>query len=251
MNFQEALYEYLVRFGDTSVIMGQRLAEWCSRGPLLEEDLALTNVSLDYFGQAETFYNTALEVKPGLRNADALAFHRDERAYANYLLAEIPNGNFACTQMKIFLLATFLEKIYTALSGSELDALRIPAMKSVKEIKYHVRHSRTWLFRLSHGTIESASKVAEALQELWRYTDDLFQQNDTDKALAPMLNYALAEVKQQWLSEVESFFDSCQCTVPQNTYMITGGIDKMHTEALGHILCEMQYLQRSYPDAQW
>lgn len=251
MNSQEARYAYLVRFADTSLIMGQRLAEWCSRGPLLEEDLALTNISLDYFGQAESFYHTALQIMATHRDPDELAFHRDERQYANYLMAEIANGNFAQTQMKIYLLSSFLEMIYTALSGSSDEQLKMLAVKALKEIRYHVRHSKTWLFRLSHGTIESASKVQEALNNLWMYTDDFFLQNEEDHTLATLLNYRIETVQANWKQTVSAFFAECSCTLPADAFMITGGIDRTHTEALGHILCEMQYLQRCYPGAQW
>lgn len=251
MTTDQARYQYLLRFADTSLVMAQRLAEWCSRGPILEEDLALTNISLDYFGQAEAFYNTAIPFGGKQETADDLAFRRSEREYFNFLIAEADNGDYARTMMKIYLLSAYLEKIYTALSTSSQPELNMLGVKSLKEIMYHKRHSSAWLFRLAHGTAESASRVQQALQDVWSYTDDLFSTDVCDELLSGELNYEITAMKHVWFAEVEEFMKQCGFVLPQTTYQIQGGIKQMHTEALGHVLCEMQYLQRAYPNAKW
>lgn len=252
MQQQDALYQYLLRWADTSLIMGQRLAEWCSRGPILEEDLALTNIALDYFGQAEGFYQHALLVKPSHLTADDLAFRRSERDYFNYLLPELQNGDFAQTLWKIYFLSVFLEKVYTQLSQSSEEKLSSLAIKSLKEITYHKRHSCSWLYRLANGTLESASRVQEGLHELWRYTEDLFLTNEVDDTLASVTQLDMPSIRLAWHQEVIAFISQkCTFELPQQTFMIHGGINCSHTEELGHLLTEMQYLQRAYPDAQW
>lgn len=251
MSKQEMLSKYLIRLGDTSLMMGQRLAEWCSRGPILEEDLALTNISLDYFGQAEAFYNQAIKAGELEKSADDLAFRRNEREYTNYILAEVENGDFAQTQMKIYLISSFLEKLYATLINSSEELLTSVARKAVKEVTYHHRHSKMWLFRMAHGTLESSSRIQNGLNSLWRYTEDLFQTNEYDNFWMEEIQTNIATLKEEWLKEIKGFFQECKLSLPEDTYMITGGIQKMHTEALGHLLCEMQYLQRAYPEATW
>lgn len=251
MTQQEALKEFLLRLGDTSLMMGQRLAEWCSRGPILEEDLALTNISLDYFGQAEACYNQAIKIGELTESADDLAFRRSERAYYNYLLAETENGDFAHTQMKIFLLSSFLERVYATLSESPNEWLYSVARKAVKEVAYHHRHSKMWLYRLANGTLESYSRLQEALNTMWSFTDDLFVTNECDVAMKPITGIEMETLKREWQQDLTLYLQTCRLRLPEQVYMITGGIQKMHTESLGHLLCEMQYLQRSYPEATW
>lgn len=251
MTKEQGQYQYLLRFADTSLIMAQRLAEWCSRGPILEEDLALTNISLDYFGQAEAFYNTAIQLAGKTTTADDIAFKRSEREYYNVLIAEIENGDYAKTMMKIYLLSAYLEKIYQALSQSSQVEFAILAVKSLKEILYHKRHSGAWVFRLAHGTAESASRIQQALQDVWPYTEDMFVTDECDVLLASERNYSIADIKQAWYQDVQDTMKQCGFVLPETGYQIKGGIRNMHTEALGHVLCEMQYLQRAIPNATW
>jgi ring-1,2-phenylacetyl-CoA epoxidase subunit PaaC len=251
MTRTEAIYQYLLRYADTSLLLGQRLAEWCSKGPILEEDLALTNIALDHFGQAETLYSLALPYATAPLTTDDLAFRRSEREYYNFLLAEVENGDYAQTLLKIYFLSVFLELVYTKLCSSSLTECKTFAEKSIKEIKYHKRHSSAWLFRLAHGTEESATRVQRAIETLWPFTEDLFATNACEDILLPELNYSPSDIKAEWQQEMGENIALWGATLGENVYMHTGGINQQHTEALGHLLCEMQFLQRAYPDATW
>lgn len=252
METKEALYQYCLRLADTSLVHAQRMAEWCSNAPILEEDLALTNISLDLLGQAENFFNYAHELHNDEVSADMLAFRRSERQYYNYLIVEQPNGDFGVTMVKIFLYSSFARRLMEGLQDSSDSGIQALAAKSLKEIKYHYRHSHDWLVRLGHGTGESRNRIQAGLYELWRFTEDMFMQNETDQIL--MREEIIPNVQAfqaAWLHEVREVFDGCVLQWPQNPHQVTGGINKMHTEHLGHLLCEMQYLQRAYPDAKW
>lgn len=252
METNEALYNYVLRIGDTSMIHAQRLAEWCSNGPILEEDLALTNMSLDMLGQAENFYDYAADLHKEDTTADQLAFRRDERHFYNYLIVEQPNGDFGFTMVKMFLYSSFAKRLFEKLVTSSDVNLQGLAEKSLKEIKYHYRHSHDWLVRLGNGTEESNRRIQYALNELWSFTDDMFQINETDKAL--MRDEVIDNVEyfySDWLVEVKEVFNQSKISVPEKAHQVTGGINAIHTEHLGHVLCEMQYLQRAHPDAEW
>ena len=252
MNTKEALYNFCLRLGDNNMVLGQRLAEWCSSGPILEEDLALTNISLDHFGQAEMLYEYAAELDGKNRIADDLAFHRNEREYFNVLLVEQPNGDFAFTMIKQLLFSAFTRHVYEALSSSKDERLAALAAKALKEAKYHFRHSGEWIIRLGNGTGESHQRSQQALNELWMFTADLFAMNQTDRMLIEAgISVDLSEINLKWHSTIEDVLETANLTIPQNTHMITGGYNGTHTEYLGHLLCEMQYLQRTYPQAKW
>lgn len=252
MNQKEALYKYILRLADNSMIMAQRLAEWCSRGPILEEDLAITNISLDLLGQAENFYNYASQIIDNSKSADELAFLRSEREYYNNLLVEQPNGDFAFTMMKILLNSCFLKNQYIALLSSKDSTVRSLAEKALKEVKYHYRHSSEWIIRLGNGTEESAVRTNFALNELWRFTDDIFEMNAVDELLINNgIVCNLADIFPQWKAELEVVFKEASLNTPETTNVIKGGINGIHTEYLGHLLCEMQYLQRAFPGAEW
>jgi len=245
------LFTYTLRIADSSLILGQRMSEWCSNGPTLEEDIAMSNISLDMFGQANGFYQYAAQLD-GTKSADELAFRRNEREFFNHQLVEQENGNFGTTMVRNFLHDVFNFLFYTELSKSKDETLSALASKSLKEVKYHLRHSSNWLIRLGDGTRESNTKVQDALEELWMYTGELFEMDNLDTEL---LNNGIAvdnsALKLEWDIMVNKTLVKAKLTRPEEAYMATGGKKGLHTECLGFILSEMQFLQRAYPDAKW
>ena len=246
-----SLFTYTLRIADSSLILGQRMSEWCSNGPTLEEDIAMSNISLDMFGQANGFYQYAAQLD-GTKSADELAFRRNEREFFNHQLVEQENGNFGTTMVRNFLHDVFNFLFYTELSKSKDETLSALASKSLKEVKYHLRHSSNWLIRLGDGTGESNTKVQDALEELWMYTGELFEMDNLDVEL---LNSCIAvdnsALKLEWDRMVNKTLVKAKLTRPEDAYMATGGKKGLHTEYLGFILSEMQFLQRAYPDAKW
>ena len=252
MNKQEALFDYIIRLGDTSLIAGQRLTEWCGHGPILEEDIALTNISLDLIGQARQFIAYAGEVQGLGKDEDALAFHRDVWDFKNVKLVEQPNGDFAQTVLKHFFLSTFNCLLYNELQNSTDETLAAIAAKSLKEVLYHKRHSAEWVKRLGAGTEESNQKINFALNELWTFTGEFFEMTETDKILLKdKISCDLSVLQKRWLNEVKEVFSIATLSVPENVFMATGSRKGIHTEHLGFILAEMQFLPRAYPDATW
>ena len=245
------LFTYTLRIADSSLILGQRMSEWCSNGPTLEEDIAMSNISLDMFGQANGFYQYAAQLD-GTKSADELAFRRNEREFFNHQLVEQENGNFGTTMVRNFLHDVFNFLFYTELSKSKDETLSALASKSLKEVKYHLRHSSNWLVRLGDGTVESNAKTQVALEELWMYTGELFEMDALDTEL---LNLGVAvdnsALKSEWDKMVNNTLAKAKLTRPEDAYMATGGKKGLHTEYLGFILSEMQFLQRAYPDAKW
>ena len=246
-----SLFTYTLRIADSSLILGQRMSEWCSNGPTLEEDIAMSNISLDMFGQANGFYQYAAQLD-GTKSADELAFRRNEREFFNHQLVEQENGNFGTTMVRNFLHDVFNFLFYTELTKSKDETLSALASKSLKEVKYHLRHSSNWLIRLGDGTGESNTKVQDALEELWMYTGELFEMDNLDTEL---LNNGIAvdnsALKLEWDIMVNKTLVKAKLTRPEDAYMATGGKKGIHTEYLGFILSEMQFLQRAYPDAKW
>ena len=246
-----SLFTYTLRIADSSLILAQRMSEWCSKGPTLEEDIAMSNIALDMFGQANGFYQYAAQLD-GNKSADELAFRRNEREFFNHQLVEQENGNFGTTMVRNFLHDVFNFLFYTELSKSKDETLSALASKSLKEVKYHLRHSRNWLVRLGDGTAVSNTKVQDALEELWMYTGELFEMDNIDIEL---LNRGIAvdntALKSEWDRMINKTLLKAKLTRPKDTYMATGGKKWLHTEYLGFILSEMQFLQRAYPDAKW
>jgi ring-1,2-phenylacetyl-CoA epoxidase subunit PaaC len=246
-----ALFTYTLRIADSSLILGQRMSEWCSKGPTLEEDIALSNISLDLFGQANGFYEYASQLD-GKRSADNLAFLRNERGFFNHQIVEIENGHFGNTTVRNFLHDTFNFLFYTELSNSKDNTLAALAVKSLKEVKYHLRHSTNWLIRLGDGTKKSNTKAQEALELLWQYTAELFEMDEIDTEL---FNAGIAvdnkALKLEWDEIVNRTLKKAKLNRPENGYMATGGKKGVHTEYLGFLLAEMQFLPRAYPNAKW
>lgn len=252
MNFQEALFKYLLIYGDTSLILGQRLSEWTGHGPFLEEDLALTNIALDTIGHAKTFLEYAAKVENKGRDEDALAYFRNGREYFNVKLAELPNGNYADTMVRQVFIDAFRYHYFKLLCESKDDMLTALANKAVKEVQYHYRHSSWWIKRFGDGTEESHQKAQNAINELWRFTGELFIPDEAEKIMeeekiAPPLD----AIQVLWNDDIHALLKEATLEIPTNTYMQTGGKQGIHTEYLDYILAEMQALPRMYPDAKW
>ena len=252
MTKQEALFKYCLRLADSSLILAQRNAEWVGHGPFLEEDLALTNISLDLLGQANSIFEYASKVEGKGRTGDDLAFHRSEREYYNTLITEQSNGNYGKTILRQFFCDTFDFYFYTELSKSKDEMLAAIAVKSLKEINYHLRHSSAWVERLGDGTEESNRRMTDALNELWRFTGEMFEMNEVDAVLIKEgIAVDLNSVKSNWDKKVKEVLERATLKIPANIFMQRGSRDAKHTENLGYILAEMQSLPRALPDAKW
>ncbi|WP_462384068.1 1,2-phenylacetyl-CoA epoxidase subunit PaaC [Pseudomonas sp. Marseille-QA0892] len=247
------LIEYLLRMGDTAIIQGQRLCEWCGRAPVLEEELGLMNVGLDLVGQARHWLDYAAELIGDGRDADALAFRRDEREFRNLVLVEQPNGDFAVTMTKQFLYDAWHYEVLQGLATSSDERIAGIAAKSLKEVTYHLRRSGEWVERLGDGTDESHARMEAAIPQVWRFTVEMTHADDVDARLftsgvAPD-PHAIAN---GWRATVESIFERATLNVPEPAKPFYLNARKgLHSEHLGRLLAEMQYLQRAYPDATW
>lgn len=252
MTKEQALYKYTLRMGDDALILGHRLSEWCSLGPLLEEDLALTNLSLDMIGRAQAFLKYAAQLEGRGRTEDEIAYRRGEHEYFNHLLCEVPNGDFAHTIMRQLFVSVFELHFFSELQKSKDSMLAAVAAKTLKEVKYHLAHASDWTTRLGDGTEESHRRMQVAAENLWMYTGELFEMNEVEAALLKDgIAVDLVPIKALWYAHIEKVFKDAALVVPVDGYMQTGGLSGRHSEYMGHILSEMQYLQRAYPDAQW
>ena len=246
------LFAYLLRLADDQLILGQRLSEWCGHAPTLEEDLALANIALDLIGQARALYGYAGEVEGKGRDEDQLAYLRYERDYANALLVEQPNGDFAHTIVRQLAYAAFMAPYWRALTGSKDATLAGIAAKAEKEVAYHLRHSAEWTIRLGDGTEESHARMVAALEDLWRYTGELFEMDETAQAMAEAgIGTDAAALKAEWDSTIAEVLAQATLDAPEVKHMQTGGRTGRHSESLGHILSELQYMQRAYPGLSW
>ncbi len=246
------LFEYTIRMADDSLILGQRLAELCGHGPILEEDIALTNISLDLIGQATSLLNYAAEIEVGNRTADDLAFLRYGTEYKNLLLTEQPNNDFAHTMVRQFFFDSFRKPFYEKLQLSTDKTLAAIAEKSLKETKYHLKHSSEWVIRLGDGTEESRERMVVAVEALYKYTAELFFMDDVDqKLLEQGIAVDLNEIQKEWNRYVNEIFSEATLEIPENGWVQSGGRLGKHTEHLGYLLADMQYMQRAYPGMTW
>lgn len=247
------LIEYLLRLGDNAMINGQRLCEWCGHAPALEEEMALMNLALDLVGQARNWYEYAAELLADGRDADQLAFTRDERDFRNTLLVEQPNGDYAVTTAKLFLFDAWHFHTLQALSASKDERIAGIAAKGLKEVTYHLRRSGEWVERLGDGTEESRQRMLAGIDEVWRFTGDLLAGDAIQQRLATAGIAADAEaIASAWQATVEQVFERASLPVPQPaSYFYLDGKQGLHTEHLGILLAEMQFLQRAYPGATW
>lgn len=248
----EALFNYTLRLGDTSLILAQRLSEWTGHGPFLEEDLALTNISLDIFGRAKSLLEYAAKLEGKGRTEDDLAFFRNDREYFNTLITEQPNGDYAKTIIRQALIDCFDLAFYTELAKSKDETLSGIASKSIKEITYHKRHSFSWVNRFGNGTEESHTRLQNGLNEIWPYTGELFEMTNVDETLIKEgIAVDLNILKPNWEKEINQLLIKANLVLPENTYMQTGSRKGLHTEHLSYILAEMQSIPRMHPTAKW
>ena len=248
------LFEYCLKLGDNSLILGHRLSEWCGHGPILEEDIALTNIALDLVGQARGFLTYACEIEAKGRTEDDLAYHRDVMQFRNHMLAEQPNNDFAHTIMRQLLHSTYSYLLYQKLKDSKDERLAGISAKSLKEVTYHLRHAREWTLRLGDGTEESNLKAQNALNELWIYTGELFENSESEKELIKdKVAIDNRELEKEWNKIIKDVITQSTLELPsnENIKMVTGSNKGRHTEYLGHLLADMQFLPRAYPNAKW
>ena len=253
MKSNEDLIQYLLRLGDSALIQAQRLCEWCGRAPALEEEMALMNVGLDLVGQARNWLDYAAELIGDGRDADQLAYRRDERAYRNLLLVEQPNGDFAVTMTKQFLYDVWHFNTLEGLTHSNDERIAGIAAKALKEVTYHLRRSSEWVQRLGDGTEESHARMRAATPEVWRFTVELINGDEVEQRLhSAGISPNPEDIAKHWQATVAEIFDAATLPVPEPAqYFYLDGRRGLHTEHLGHLLAEMQFLQRAYPDATW
>lgn len=257
---------YTLHLADTNLILAQRNAEWCGHGPILEQDIAITNISLDLIGQARNFYQYAAQIINKTETAasskatsspaegvgrevteDSLAYLRTEREFKNFLLVELPNGDWAQTILRQFFFSAYQYLLYQRLQNNIDEQIAAIAAKALKEVTYHQRWSSEWVVRLGDGTEESRERILKAIDELWRYTGEMF----LPAAYEMEAGYDVSLLKDDWFKKITSVFEEATLPVPEKTFMQTGGKTGTHTEHLGFILTELQYLQRTYPGAEW
>ena len=249
---RDGIVEYLLRLGDDRLVLGHRLSEWCGHAPILEEDIALANIALDLVGQANLFLSLAAATEKGGRDADALAYLRDAIDYRNVLLVELPKGDFAVTIARQFFFSAFSMLQAEALEHSANTELAGIAAKMLKETRYHVRHSGEWMIKLGDGTEESHDRLQRAVDDLWRYTGELFLTDDLERALVRQNVAAdVTLLEPRWRAMVDDVVSRATIAIPETKWMQRGGREGRHTEHLGHMLAEMQVLQRQHPGAEW
>ena len=244
--------QYLLRIGDTALILAQRLGEWCGHAPVLEEDIALTNVALDLVGQSRALLTHAGQLEGAGHDEDQLAFLRDERDYFNATIAELPRGDFAFTILRNLIVATWAQLLWERLQASSDAEVSAIAGKAVKEARYHQQHAADWVVRLADGTDESRRRIDAALAELWRFTAELFESDAVDTAAHTAgLGPRFADLREPWLAEMTAVFDEAGLAIPAESGFRSTGTRGVHSEHMGFILAEMQHLQRSFPGGVW
>ena len=252
----DQLINYTLHLADSNLILTQRNAAWCGHGPILEQDIAITNITLDLIGQSRNFYQYAAKLINQTSDKDAtedsLAYLRTEREFKNLLLTEQENGDWSQTIVRQFFYSVYQYFLYQKLQHSKDEQLAGIAAKSLKEVTYHVNWSSEWVIRLGDGTAESKERITNAVAILWPYTGEMFLPADYESAIVSAgIAPDVALLKNDWLNKVTSVFEEATITLPENGFMQTGGKTGVHTEKLGYILSDLQYLQRTYPNAAW
>jgi len=253
------LINYTLHLADDALILGHRNSEWCGHGPVLEQDIAITNISLDLIGQARNFYQYAAQLINQSTNQavnfateDSLAYFRDNREFKNCLLVEQPNGDWAKTILRQFLFSSYQYYLYQELQNSKDEQLAAIAEKSLKEVTYHLRWSSEWVIRLGDGTDESHQRMLKATDELWMYTGELFIVTDYELLIGGGgIGVDVSLLKTKWEEKVKEIFTEAALSYPDRVFMQTGGKEGKHTEYLGFILAELQFMQRAYPGCEW
>ncbi|HVX26127.1 MAG TPA: 1,2-phenylacetyl-CoA epoxidase subunit PaaC [Parafilimonas sp.] len=260
----DSLIAYTLHLADNTLILAQQNSAWCGHGPILEQDIAITNISLDILGQARNFYQYAaqiinaaeapspLERAGGEVTEDSLAFLRDNREFKNCLLVEQENGDWGKTILRQFIFSNYQYLLYEELQHSSDEQLAAIATKALKEVAYHLRWSSEWVIRLGDGTEESHQRMKNAIEELWQYVDELFiNAAYENELLHENIAVDVSSLKNKWLAKTKEVFDEATLQIPQNVFARTGGKQGIHTEKLGYILAEMQFMQRAYPNSVW
>lgn len=248
----DKLYEYILMLGDNSMILGYRLSELCGHGPSLETDIALTNISLDLYGEVRSYFQYAAKLKGGEATEDSIAFLREERDYRNILLVEQPNTDFAHVIVRQFLFDAYHLTMLEDLCSSTDETLNAIAHKSIKESRYHFRFSSEWTKRLGGGTDESHRRTQNAIDHLFPYTEELFQYTDVEKSMDDKdAGAKLTDLKKRWEQRVLPVLGEVGITIPENKRLYDNGKSGVHSEHLGFALAQLQYMQRAYPNMQW
>lgn len=254
-----SLIAYTLQLADNALILGQRNSEWCGHGPVLEQDIAITNISLDLIGQARNFYQYAASLinhsdgtAANPASEDSLAYLRTEREFKNLLLVELPNGDWAQTVLRQFFFSQYQYLLFQQLQFSKDEQIAAIAAKSIKEVSYHLRWSSEWVIRLGDGTRESHDRMEKAMNELWAYTGEMFEPAGYEKEMA----VESEKIKKEWNEKVRQVLEEATLTLPPasekgSVFMHTGGKNGIHTEYMGHLLTELQYMQRAYPGCEW
>ena len=245
---------FLLHLADTTLILSQRNSEWCGHGPVLEQDIALTNISLDLLGQSRNFYqyaaaliNLSTQHPANPVTEDSLAYLRKEREFKNLLLVEQPNGDWGQTILRQYFFSQYQYLLFKQLQNSSDEQLAAITTKALKEIKYHLRWSSEWIIRLGDGTEESHQRMLHAIDELWRYTGEMFLPADYETVTGIDFSF----LKEEWMKNVKAIFEEATLSSPENVFMQTGGKSGIHTEQMGYLLAELQYVQRAYPNSEW
>jgi len=247
-----SLFDYNIHLADNALILAQRNAEWCAHGPILEQDIAITNISLDLIGQARNFYQYAASLKADGSDEDTLAYLRDVREYKNCLLVEQPNGDWGQTILRQFFFSSYQFLLYEQLQQSKDEQLAAIAAKALKEVTYHVRWSSEWVIRLGDGTKESHDRMLKAINEIWTYTGELFITAGYEEA-AVKEGYAvdMTSLKNKWEERIKEIFTEATLPFPATTFQQSGGKTGTHSEHMGFILADLQFMQRAYPGCEW
>ena len=246
------LFNYTLKLADDTLIFGQRLGELCGQGPYLEEDIALTNIALDYLGQSNNFYKYAAQIQDLGKSEDDLAFLRLEKEYLNCQLTELPNGDYAQTILKVYFFSVYQKILYQELMKSSDEQLSAIAEKSLKEVRYHYTHTATWIKMFAAGTEESKMRVKNAVEHLWEYTGGMFAETIGEEDLAKLdVVPEGKQIEELWKKTIAEDFQNFGIAIPENEFMQKGSRTGYHTEYFGFILCELQFMQRTYPNCAW
>ncbi|GGH68951.1 MAG: phenylacetate-CoA oxygenase subunit PaaI [Bacteroidetes bacterium] len=246
------LYEYTLRLGDTALILGQRLSEWCGHGPVLEQDIALTNIALDQIGQARQFLQYAAELKGGDTTEDSLAYHRDAHQFRNLLLVEQDNGHWGDTLARQFFFDTYNYFLFERLMKSSDERISSIAQKAMKEITYHAQWSAEWIIRLGDGTEESHDKIQKSINDIWMWTGEMLEADELDLRMHEAgIGVDLTEVTALWNDKVDEILKLATLEKPESAQHQRGGKRGVHSEKLGYVLAEMQHIPKSYPNSKW
>ncbi|MDN3605458.1 1,2-phenylacetyl-CoA epoxidase subunit PaaC [Kaistella yonginensis] len=246
------LYNYTLKLADDTLIFGQRLGELCGQGPYLEEDIALTNIALDYLGQSNNFYKYAAQIQNQGKSEDDLAFLRLEKEYLNCQLSELQNGDYANTLLKVYFFSVYQKILYEELMKSSDEQIAAIAEKSLKEVKYHYTHTSTWIKMFAGGTEESKMRVKNAVENLWEYTGGMFAETFGEEDLVKLDVVPEGKnIHEIWKKTIIEDFKNFGLEIPESDFMQKGSRTGYHTEYFGFILCELQYMQRTYPNCAW